>query len=86
MRGHPAGELSAGRILTRIHSIDFGPTQFNPNFVSDESEDLGSRFDSTPDDPYSFLYAAEGDGTAVSAATARPAAGLAPHRVDAHIM
>ncbi len=63
--------VSAGRILTRIHSIDFGPTQFNPNFVSDESEGLGSRFDSTPDDPYPFLYAAAGDGTAVSEALLR---------------
>ncbi|MXY10420.1 MAG: RES family NAD+ phosphorylase [Acidimicrobiaceae bacterium] len=63
--------LSASTVVARIHSTRFGPTQFNPRYFSADREGLGGRFDSTSDDPYSFLYAAEDAGTAVSEALLR---------------
>lgn len=66
--GAPIGvSLPAGAILTRIHSISFGAEQFNPTLIEegDKTEDSG-RFNSTPADPYAYLYAADNDETAVS--------------------
>ena len=57
--------------MARIHRTGYAPTQFNPNSFSEHSESFGGRFDSTPDDPYPFLYAAADEGTAVSEALLR---------------
>ena len=56
--------LPAGTTLTRIHSSVFAVTQFNPTVA--QSDLQGGRFDATRGDDYAFLYAAEGDATAVS--------------------
>ncbi len=61
--------LPAGTTLTRIHSTSFGVTQFNPTVA--RSDLLGGRFDATPGNEYAFLYAAEGDATAISEALLR---------------
>lgn len=50
--------------MTRVHSTAFGVTQFNPTLALDDLQ--GGRFDATPEDGYTFLYAAEDDATAVS--------------------
>lgn len=61
--------LAAGTILSRVHQTRFGACDFNPH----GSEVLwgGGRFDSTPDDPYAFLYAGETDDVAVAEALLR---------------
>ena len=56
--------LAAGTRLTRVHSAQFGVTDFNPTVAHHRLR--GGRFDATPDDPYGFLYAADDDATAVS--------------------
>lgn len=56
--------LPAGTRLVRIHSAGFGATDFNPTVA--RSDLSGGRFDSTPADPYPFLYAALDEHTAVS--------------------
>ncbi len=50
--------------MTRVHSAQFGVTDFNPTVARHRLR--GGRFDATPDDPYGFLYAADDDATAVS--------------------
>ena len=55
--------LPAGSKLTRVHSVAFVVTQFNPNAAADVL--AGGRFDATPEDEYPFLYAAEDDRTAI---------------------
>ena len=78
--------------LTRIHSTAFGVTDFNPSVA--RSSLRGGRFDSTPHDPYAFLYAAGDDATAVCevllrdlpvderGARALPRAGLSQLRIS----
>jgi len=61
--------LAAGTRLTRVHSARFGVTEFNPNLAM--SHLRGGRFDATPADEYSFLYAAADDRTAISEAVLR---------------
>ena len=56
--------LLSGTRLTRLHSTEFSVTEFNPTVARNPLQ--GGRFDSSPDDPYSFLYAALDDRTAVS--------------------
>ena len=51
-------------MLTRLHSAEFEVTDFNPTVAEDAIQ--GGRFDGTPEDEYSFLYAASDDATAVS--------------------
>ena len=56
-------------MLTRLHDAAFGAAAFNPTVARDALE--GGRFDSTPDDPYAYLYAAGDDSTAVAEALLR---------------
>ena len=56
-------------MLTRIHDAAFSVGAFNPTVAQDALE--GGRFDSTPNDPYAYLYAAGGDSTAVAEALLR---------------
>lgn len=56
--------LAADTRLSRIHGGRFGATSFNPTPADPHGG--GGRFDSTEDDPYGFLYAAEDDFCAVS--------------------
>ena len=61
--------LPAGTLLTRIHSAQFPVGAFNPTVAREQLR--GGRFDSTPEDPYAFLYAAGDDPTAVAEALLR---------------
>ena len=61
--------LPAGTVLTRLHSAQFGVTDFNPTVAQDAIQ--GGRFDGTPEDEYTFLYAASDDATAVAEALLR---------------
>lgn len=56
--------LQAGTILSRLHRSSFGGADFNPT----ASDVLfgGGRFDSTPLDPYEYLYAGESHVTAIA--------------------
>ena len=84
--------LRAATRLTRIHSSAFGATDFNPTVA--RSSLRGGRFDSTPYDPYAFLYASADDATAVCevllrdlpiderGARALPRAGLSQLRIS----
>ncbi len=63
------GVLAAGTRLTRIHSIHFGPTAFNPTLA--DRHWGGGRFDATEEDPHAFLYAALDDLCAVAEALLR---------------
>ncbi len=56
-------------MLTRLHSAEFEVTDFNPTVAEDAIQ--GGRFDGTPEDEYTFLYAASDDATAVSEALLR---------------
>ena len=56
-------------MLTRLHSAQFGVTDFNPTVA--RGVFAGGRFDATPEDEYAFLYAAGDDATAVSEALLR---------------
>lgn len=62
-------DLDAGTVLTRLHSDAYDVVEFNPT-VSD-SRYRGGRFDATSADPYSHLYAAADDASAVSEALLR---------------
>lgn len=57
-------DLDAGTVLSRVHGSAFGPTTFNP--VASEVLFGGGRFDSTREDPYSYLYAGESDRAALA--------------------
>lgn len=61
--------MPIGSILTRIHSVEFGVAEFNPTLAKNKFQ--GGRFDASPEDPYSFLYAASDDPTAISEALLR---------------
>ena len=61
--------LPAGTVLTRLHDAAFDVAAFNPTVARNALE--GGRFDSTPEDPYAFLYAAGDDSTAVAEALLR---------------
>lgn len=61
--------LPAYTRVTRIHSARYAVTSFNPRPAKNRYR--GGRFDATPDDPYSFLYAALDDAVAVSEALLR---------------
>lgn len=61
--------LPAGTVLTRLHDAAFDVAAFNPTVARNALD--GGRFDSTPDDPYAFLYAAGDDSTAVAEALLR---------------
>lgn len=61
--------LTAGTRLTRIHSVRFGVTEFNPTVA--RSPFAGGRFDAIAADQYAFLYAAADDRTAISEALLR---------------
>ena len=68
--GTPAYLLvPAGTRLTRIHSIQFDVTEFNPAVA--KSPLAGGRFDATGNDAYAILYAADDDRTAISEAVLR---------------
>ncbi|WP_420625417.1 RES family NAD+ phosphorylase [Candidatus Poriferisodalis sp.] len=55
-------------MLWRLHDEEFGANEFNPNPVTQDhiGKYQGGRFDSRPDDPYEFLYAAGDDSTAIA--------------------
>ncbi|WP_405763820.1 sigma-70 family RNA polymerase sigma factor [Actinacidiphila glaucinigra] len=59
-----AATLPAGTRLWRIHHTRYSPAYFNPNLADPVYG--GSRFDGTPDDPYSVLYASRSAATAVT--------------------
>lgn len=61
--------LAAGSRLTRVHDTRFDVTEFNPTLARNRYQ--GGRFDATPADEYSYLYAAQDDSTAVSEALLR---------------
>jgi hypothetical protein len=61
--------LTAGVRLWRVHRRRRSGAAFN--HVKADPHFGGSRFDSTPDDPYSFLYAAPGAQTALLEALVR---------------
>ncbi len=56
--------LPAGTELWRVHASTLPPEQFNPNPADPHFG--GSRFDSTPLDPYPYLYVADGPTTALA--------------------
>jgi hypothetical protein len=56
--------LNRGTRLTRVHSMKFSPSSFNPTLA--EVDKGGGRFDATGEDRYSFLYAGSSDECAVS--------------------
>ena len=56
--------LPEGTTLTRIHISPFGAVEFNPTVRGNPF--AGGRFDSTPEDEYAYLYAADSDATAIS--------------------
>jgi hypothetical protein len=55
--------LAAGTVLSRVHSAQFDVCAFNPTLA--DAHWGGGRFDATANDPYSYLYAAGDDATAV---------------------
>ena len=61
--------LVQGTRLTRIHSAQYGVTAFNPRVATTRLQ--GGRFDSTPSDPYAYLYTASDDPTALCEALLR---------------
>lgn len=84
----PRFVLPAGSTLTRIHDARFGVTEFNPTVPGVRHQ--GGRFDASPDDQYSYLYAAGDDMTALAEALLRDVAidgrgaRLLPHRNIEH--
>ncbi|MFJ4467877.1 RES family NAD+ phosphorylase [Streptomyces sp. NPDC089424] len=77
-------DWEAGRVLYRVHSrkraaVDFNPTPQDHHFG-------GGRFDSTPNDLYSYLYAAPEPTTALAERLLRDIAfdGESPTRVLPH--
>ncbi len=63
--GAPAAHtLPAGTVLSRVHQVEYGATEFNP--VGSDVLFGGGRFDSTKEDPYPYLYGADGDDAAVA--------------------
>ncbi|MDT0269003.1 RES family NAD+ phosphorylase [Streptomyces sp. DSM 44915] len=56
--------LTAGTALWRCHRTRYEATGFNP--VAAHTHFGGNRFDGTTDDPYPYLYAAEGPATALA--------------------
>jgi RES domain len=62
-------ELKAGTRLWRVHRRSRSGVAFNP--VQSDQVFGGNRFDSTPDDPYAYLYAAPGHQTALLETLAR---------------
>jgi hypothetical protein len=56
--------LAPGTRLWRVHQQRFPADDFNPNGADEHFG--GGRFDSTPSDPYPFLYAASTDTTALA--------------------
>jgi hypothetical protein len=68
--GHPVGSiLPAFSVLTRVHSLMWDTTAFNPTLA--DAHWGGGRFDATHEDPYGFIYAASSDSAAVSEALLR---------------
>lgn len=61
--------LREGTRLSRVHSRDFGGSQFNPTLA--DSHWGGGRFDATPEDCYGYLYAGSDDECAVCEALLR---------------
>ena len=55
--------------MTRVHSAAYGPEEFNPTVAAHPL--AGGRFDSTPRDPYAYLYGADNAKTAISGALLR---------------
>lgn len=56
--------MQQGDQLVRIHRAHHDATAFNPTVATHPLD--GGRFDSTPSDPYAYLYAADDADTAVS--------------------
>lgn len=56
--------VQKGDQLVRIHRTRFDATAFNPTVAAHPLE--GGRFDSTPSDPYAYLYAGDDAETAIS--------------------
>lgn len=65
----PLTTLVAGTVLSRVHDASYPGTSFNP--VASHPLFGGGRFDATPTDPYTYLYAAESDDAAVAEALLR---------------
>lgn len=61
--------LPAGGTFSRVHDMAFAGTSFNP--VGSQTLFGGGRFDSTDDDLYSYLYAADTDDGALAEALLR---------------
>jgi len=64
--------LSAGIVLSRVHSVEFAAVDFNPTLAHHPLK--GGRFDATQADKYSYLYAASDDDAAVVEALLRDVA------------
>jgi hypothetical protein len=62
-------DLPAGTVLSRVHRTHYGAEDFNP--VASDVVFGGGRFDATELDRYDYLYAGEGDATAVAEALLR---------------
>lgn len=60
--------VPANTLLVRVHSVRFGPAEFNPN--SCPTAEAGGRFDSLGGE-YSYLYAGEDDDVAIAEALLR---------------
>jgi hypothetical protein len=60
----PTTHIAAGAVLSRVHRTDYGGLEFNP--VGAEVLFGGGRFDSTAEDSYAYLYAAQTDRAALS--------------------
>jgi RES domain len=65
----PLTGLPGGTILSRVHDAAYPLTSFNP--VASDPLFGGGRFDATPADPYTYLYAADLDDGAVAEALLR---------------
>lgn len=60
--------MPANTLLVRVHSVSFGPAEFNPN--TSPTAEAGGRFDSLGGE-YSHLYAGEDDDVAIAEALLR---------------
>lgn len=56
--------LPAGTIVSRVHPFAYAATAFNPTTADPLFG--GSRFDSTPTDPYEYLYGGADDAVAIA--------------------
>jgi RES domain-containing protein len=65
----PTTTLPAGTTFSRVHDTAYAGTSFNP--VASQTLFGGGRFDSTGEDVYTYLYAADTDDAALAEALLR---------------